>query len=100
MVNTADKKYSFTNFVAPPGDKYIINLVGTGTTNAGLLAQSQQFNVTKSGTAASTTSGGSGATPTDSGTPAATTSTKNDAGKLIQTFGFAAPVVGALYLLL
>ncbi len=48
-VNTADGKYALTNFVASPGDKYTIKFYSTSATNSGQLAESQSFNVTKSG---------------------------------------------------
>jgi hypothetical protein len=103
LVNTADNKYSFTNFVATPGNKYQISFKGTTALNQGILAQSEQFNVTKSGTAStsstSTTSGG--ATPTDTGAPPASSTSKNAAPVAVaQAFGFAAPAVAALYMLI
>lgn len=58
-VNTSDKKYSFSNLVATPGDKFQINFVGTDVLNQGIIAQSQNFKVTKSGVAATTTSASS-----------------------------------------
>lgn len=48
-VKTSDGKYSFTNFVAPVGTKYQINFQGTDKTNSGIVAQSQEFAVSKSG---------------------------------------------------
>ena len=47
-VNTSDGKFSFTNFVAPAGDQYTIKFF-TNSTVTSQLAESQQFNVTKSG---------------------------------------------------
>jgi hypothetical protein len=38
-----------TNFVSPPGSNYVIEFTSNTTQNTGLLAESQQFNVTKSG---------------------------------------------------
>lgn len=48
-VKTSDNKYTFSNFVAPVGDNYKINFLGTETDNQGIVAQSQDFEVTKSG---------------------------------------------------
>lgn len=48
-VNTADDQYSFSNIAAAPGNKYSIEFVGTAAQSSGILAQSKQFNVTKSG---------------------------------------------------
>lgn len=100
LVNTADHKYSFTNVVAAPGDKYQIRFVGTTASNTGIVTQSENFNVTKSGTAPTTTSASAPST-TGSGAPAATTTAgKNGASALAATFGLAAPVAAALYMLL
>ncbi|KAH8904694.1 hypothetical protein BR93DRAFT_930134 [Coniochaeta sp. PMI_546] len=99
LVNTADGKYSFSNFVAAPGDKYQIRFLGTTATNTGIVTQSENFNVTKSGTAPSTTTS-SGPTATGSQAPATTTAGKNGASTLAATFGLAGPVVAALYMLL
>lgn len=102
LVNTADHKYSFTNFVAAPGDKYQIRFVGTTASNTGIVTQSENFNVTKSGTAPTTTTSASAPSATGSGAPAATTTAagKNGAPALAATFGLAAPVAAALYMLL
>ncbi len=48
-VNTSDGKYAFTNVVAAPGDKYSIQFLSSTSASSGLLVESQQFNVTKSG---------------------------------------------------
>ena len=48
-VKTADNKYTISNVVAEPGDKYTIRLISLDKTNSGQLAESHQFNVTKSG---------------------------------------------------
>jgi hypothetical protein len=48
-VSTSDGKYTITNFVAPIGSTYVIQLMANSTLNSGILAASQTFNVTKSG---------------------------------------------------
>jgi hypothetical protein len=90
-VNTADGKYTFTNFVAGPGPKYRFNLIAKTASNTGILAQSQEFAIIKSGGKAasnpspdasavatmttSTVSGASGAS--GKSTPAASTDTSS-----------------------
>ena len=48
-VKTSDGKFDLTNFVAPAGDKYTIKAFSLSKTSSGQLAESQTFNVTKSG---------------------------------------------------
>ncbi|KAJ9143403.1 hypothetical protein NKR23_g6614 [Pleurostoma richardsiae] len=96
-VKTSDGKYSFTNFVTPVGTKYQINLVGSSKTNSGILAQSQQFEVTKSGVEPTTTTS---ATPSATSAAAATaTQSTNAAVPLGKTFGVSAPILAALAML-
>lgn len=71
MVNTADNKYSFTNFAAAPGKSYQIRFRGTEVANQGDLAQSQNFEVTKSGVGSTATQAPSG---TQTGAAAAASS--------------------------
>ncbi|MDB5911308.1 MAG: putative extracellular conserved serine-rich protein [Massilia sp.] len=99
LVNTADNKYSFTNVVAAPGDKYQIRFVGTTASNTGIVTQSENFNVTKSGTAPSSTSS-SGPSPTGSQAPASSSTKPNGASALTATVGLAGSVVAALFMLL
>ncbi|KAK2071678.1 hypothetical protein P8C59_006084 [Phyllachora maydis] len=86
-VNTADDQYSFSNIAAAPGNKYSIEFVGTAAQSSGILAQSKQFNVTKSG--ANSTSGGSGGSSTgtqSSPTASSTHSSANAATSISGTF--------------
>lgn len=99
LVNTADGKYSFTNFVAAPGEKYQIRFVGTSAQNTGIVTQSENFNVTKSGTAPSTTSS-SGPSPTGTQPPASTTASGNGAGAIGVGLGLAGSVVAAVFMML
>jgi hypothetical protein len=98
-VNGGDLKYSFSNFVAKPG-KYQVRFDANSANNTGILAQSSEFNVTKSGVATTSTSGGSTASSTASG--AASTSAKSGAVAMgvAKTLGVAGPVLGALFLIL
>jgi hypothetical protein len=48
-VKTSDGKFDLTNVVASPGDKYTIKAFSLSRTSSGQLAESQTFNVTKSG---------------------------------------------------
>ncbi|KAK3935433.1 hypothetical protein QBC46DRAFT_271798 [Diplogelasinospora grovesii] len=100
-VNTTAGSYSFTNVVAKPGSQYTIKAMSTSTQNSGQLAESQTFNVTKSGVAPTTTSSsGSGASATGSQTSASATSTKNAAVTLGKAFGVAGPVAVGFAMLL
>lgn len=82
-VNTADGKYTVTNFDATPGSKYRINLVANTPNNSGILAQSEEFEITNAGTedAASTTSvsGTSSAATRSSSSTTARAATATDA---------------------
>ncbi|KAK0620154.1 hypothetical protein B0T14DRAFT_586259 [Immersiella caudata] len=92
-VKTSDGKFDLTNFVAPPGDRYTIKAFSLSKTNSGQLAESQTFNVTKSGVAATSTTAGA---PSGTGTaaPGSTTAGRNGAATLSGTFG----VVGSVAL--
>ncbi|CCC07084.1 hypothetical protein SMACR_01108 [Sordaria macrospora] len=101
-VKTSDGEYKLTNFVAAPGSTYSIKAYGTEKTNNGQLSESQTFNVTKSGVAA--TSSTSTVKPTSSGTPASSSSaapseTSNAATALGVTFGVAGPLAAVFALL-
>ncbi|KAK1773534.1 hypothetical protein QBC45DRAFT_427468 [Copromyces sp. CBS 386.78] len=103
-VKTSDGEYKLTNFVAAPGSTYSIKAYGTEKTNNGQLAESQTFNVTKSGVAATTTTGTATAKPTSSGTPASSSGaspseTSNAATALGVTFGVAGPLAAVFALL-
>jgi hypothetical protein len=100
LVNTADNKYSFSNFVAAPGDRYQIRFMGTSAQNTGIVTQSENFNVTKSGTAASTTSAGA-PSPTGSSEPAASTTPAKGSGAnaLVAGAGLAGSALVALLML-
>lgn len=65
-VKTADNKYTLTNFVAAPGTAYKFNLLSTDPLNTGILAQSQTFQIIKSGGASSSDSSSSTSTTTSS----------------------------------
>lgn len=85
-VNTADGKYTFTNFDAAPGSKYRINLIANTPKNSGILAQSEEFEITNAGTedaasttSASGTSSASSAATRSSGSATARTATATDA---------------------
>ncbi|EON97828.1 putative extracellular conserved serine-rich protein [Phaeoacremonium minimum UCRPA7] len=98
-VKTSDNSYSFSNFVAPVGTKYQINFLGNEKTNSGIVAQSQEFAVTKSGVAPTTTTS-SGPTATNSQAAASTTSGTNAAVANGPTFGVAGGIIGALLMLI
>lgn len=98
-VNTTKNEYTFSNLVAPVGDSYQINFLGNVGTNRGIISQSQTFEVTKSGTNATSTSS---ASSTATGTRASASATSSDtsaASALGVTFGVAGPVVVALSML-
>lgn len=95
-VNTADNKYTFSNFAAPVGDNYQFNFIGNVGTNNGIISQSQTFAVTKSGVDSTTAS-----TATGTGAAASATSSDTSAASAFGvTFGIAGPVVAALGMLL
>ncbi|KAK3400291.1 hypothetical protein B0T20DRAFT_181563 [Sordaria brevicollis] len=100
-VETKKGEYKLTNFVAEPGATYKIKAYGTESTNRGQLAESQTFNVTKSGVAA--TSSTSTVKPTSSGTPSSSgavpSETSNAATPLGVTFGVAGPLAAVFALL-
>jgi len=48
-VETEEGEYKLTNFVAQPGKKFKVKAFSTANTNSGQLAESQTFEVTKSG---------------------------------------------------
>jgi len=49
-VSTADGKYDLTNFVVPRiGDDWSVKALGTTEKNLGQLAESEEFEITKSG---------------------------------------------------
>jgi hypothetical protein len=119
-VNTADGKYSFSNFVATPDTHYQINFVGNTITNSGILAQSQQFEVTKSGgkqnppeerddarpltcsptVAPTTTSTAGTATAAGTASQAATSASKTNAAVAVgASLGVSGPLVAALFML-
>lgn len=102
LVNTSDQKYSFTNFVTTPGPDHVIRFVGVGASDSGVLAESQEFNITKSGTAApnTTTSTTSGPSPTGTSAPASTSAKGSGAGALAAGAGLAGSVAAALCMLL
>jgi hypothetical protein len=93
LVDTADKKYAFSNFVATPGDKYQINFIGTEVSNQGIIAQSQNFKVTKSGVATSSTTTSSAPSGTESAPATTSTAQPNGAGAVVRG---ALGIVGSL----
>jgi hypothetical protein len=124
-VTKSSGSYVMDNFVATPGSQYTIKAFSTSATNSGQLAESQSFNVTKSGSklcsetsmtlydgsadqicvAAPTTTSASTASATGSSTASASasnsaTSKPNSAATLGQAFGIAGPlaVVAAMLL--
>ncbi|KAB5575326.1 hypothetical protein GE09DRAFT_1215111 [Coniochaeta sp. 2T2.1] len=102
LVETKENKYSFTNFVAAPGDKYQIRFRGTTAQNTGIVTQSENFNVTKSGVEQKTSTTGTGPTPTGSGAPVETTApgSGNGAGALGVGMGLMGSVVAAVFMML
>lgn len=92
--------FAFSNIVAPPGDKYQINFIGTDPSNTGIIAQSQYFTVTKSGGDSTSSSPSTTTSPTGTGSGSPTPSKPNGAATLAQTFGVAIPVIAALYMLI
>lgn len=101
-VKTSDGEYKLTNFVATPGSTYSIKAFGTEKTNSGQLAESQTFNVTKSGVSTTTTA--TTVKPTSSGTSATSSSatpsqTSNAATALGVTFGVAGPLAAVFAML-
>jgi len=99
-VKTSDGSFSLTNFVATPGAKYKFNLLSTDPQNTGILAQSETFEVTKSGgsdtssesvssttTTSSTSTGTAASETTDSTSSSASTtlSTKTTSGSPSKT---------------
>jgi hypothetical protein len=72
-VKTSDGSYTLTNFVATPGAKYKFNLLSTDPKNTGILAQSETFEITKSGgtTTSSDSTSSTTSTETSSTTAAA-----------------------------
>ncbi|KAH8880263.1 hypothetical protein GQ53DRAFT_755247 [Thozetella sp. PMI_491] len=97
-VTTSDNKYTFTNFVTTPGDKYTIQFISTSSTNSGILSESEQFNVTKSGVAPTTTSAAPSTSQTTTGGAATTTSP--NAATSGKTFGAAGLLAVAFAMLL
>lgn len=82
-VKTSTLKYSLTNFVVTPGSKYKFNLLSNDPMNTGILAQSETFEITKSGkpasssttsTDAASATGGAGSSP-GADSPSSTLST-------------------------
>ncbi|OIW25375.1 hypothetical protein CONLIGDRAFT_636426 [Coniochaeta ligniaria NRRL 30616] len=69
-VKTSDNKYTLTNFVATPGSAYKFNFLSTDPLNTGILAQSQTFEIIKSG----------GASTSDSSSSTSTTTTSSSTG--------------------
>lgn len=101
-VNTKDNKFTLTNFVATPGAKYKFNLLSNDPMNTGILAQSETFEITKSGstsssesTTSTTTSDASSPTGTNSDSTttddSTTLTTKTTAGTPAKTSGAGNP---------
>ncbi|KAJ9608217.1 hypothetical protein H2200_007205 [Cladophialophora chaetospira] len=97
-VSTSAGKYDFSNFVFGPSNDVQINLTGNSQNSTGIIAQSQQFEVTKSGTAPSSTSSASGTAT--AATSASTATNTNSATKLGSTLGFALPALLGLNMLM
>ncbi|KAK5657638.1 hypothetical protein OQA88_2710 [Cercophora sp. LCS_1] len=72
-VKTSEGEYEFTNFAAKPGDKYTIKAFSVSKLSTGQLAESQTFNVTKSGVVTTTTSVAPSSTGSGTETGAAVT---------------------------
>lgn len=66
-VKTSDDKYTLSNFVAPTGSTYKFNFISNDPENSGILAQSQSFEIVKSGESSSSSASAS-ASATDSTT--------------------------------
>ncbi|KAK3318874.1 hypothetical protein B0H66DRAFT_251957 [Apodospora peruviana] len=95
-----DGEATITNVSAKPGSKYNIKFIALDTKeNSGQLAESQQFNVTKSGVESTTTSAPTGAPTGGSNTNTATTSSST-AGAGAIGLGVAGPVAGFLLALI
>lgn len=85
-VKTSDGKFDLNNFLAAPGSPYTVKAFSLAKTNSGQLAESQVFNVTKSGVATASTS--TVAVPSGTETPTGSTvAPKNGAGRLSGTVG-------------
>lgn len=66
-VKTSDNKFTLTNFVATPGSAYKFNFLSDDPLNTGILAQSQTFQIIKSG-----------GTPTDDSSSSSSSTTTTD----------------------
>lgn len=87
-VKTSDNKFTLTNFVATPGSAYKFNFLSDDPLNTGILAQSQTFEIIKSGGASSSESSSSTSTTTTSsstGTGAATGGSDNSSSTSTST---------------
>lgn len=90
-VKTSDNKYTLTNFVAKEGAKYKFNLNSVDPLNNGILAQSETFEISKSGSTATTTSTSTSASVTTStstrttGTGAVATVTDTSSSRTVST---------------
>ncbi|KAJ5089844.1 hypothetical protein N7532_008528 [Penicillium argentinense] len=74
-IDTSDGSYTAKGIDAAAGDGYQVNLLSDSTENTGILAQSQQFNVTGSSDSSSTTTGASSLTSATTATSSEETTT-------------------------
>lgn len=65
-VKTSDGSFSLSNFVVTPGSQYKFNIMSDDPQNTGILAQSQTFSITKSGSTSSSSDSVSSATASGS----------------------------------
>jgi hypothetical protein len=89
-VKTSDNKFTLTNFVVTPGAAYKFNFLSTDPENTGILAQSQTFEIIKSGGAStsessSTTASTTTSSPTGTGTAAGGSNTSSSSTTTLVT---------------
>ncbi|OJJ45448.1 hypothetical protein ASPZODRAFT_69800 [Penicilliopsis zonata CBS 506.65] len=87
-VNTSAGSYTMKGISAADGSGYQINLISTSSENSGILAQSEQFNVTgssSSSTTASTSSSTASGKSSSTGTSTSTAATSSSASAPIST---------------
>jgi cobalamin biosynthesis Mg chelatase CobN len=101
-VKTSDNKYTLTNFVATPGAKYKFNFLSNDPMNTGILAQSETFEISKSGSTESSTTEAStttstteaSSTTTDSASESTTTDDSSSTMSTSTTVGTASRTTG------
>ncbi|KAK3352572.1 hypothetical protein B0T25DRAFT_590441 [Lasiosphaeria hispida] len=97
---TKDGKFDLSNVVAKPSTKYTVKFLSLSATNSGQLAESQTFNVTKSGVASTTGTAGTPSSTGDSTTSASPSATSSSAAVAVgKTFGVAGPIAVVLAML-